>query len=77
MTARTSVVTDWPTRGESDLPDVPPGGEHERAIAPQKFVVLLGVVVRDMVLVRLQVGAVEVPFGTRRRAPRRAAVDVT
>ncbi len=61
MNNRISVITDWSVRDE-DLPDVPPGGEHERVIAPQKFVVLRRVIVRDVALVRLRVGAVEVPF---------------
>jgi len=61
MTARTSIITDWRTR-EEDLPDVPPGGEFECVSAPQKFVVVVRVVVRDMILVRLQIGTVEVPF---------------
>jgi hypothetical protein len=58
---RTTTITDWRVRDE-DLPDVPPGGEHDRAITPQKHVVLCRIVVRDLRLVRLQVGEVEVPF---------------
>lgn len=59
---RTSIITDWRTK-ESDLPDVAPGDEYERVIAPQKFVVLHRVVVRGMTLVRLEIGAVKnVPF---------------
>jgi hypothetical protein len=60
--ARISVITDWRVRDE-DLPDVAPGADYERVIAPQKFVALRRIVVRDLALVRLQVGAVEeVPF---------------
>lgn len=62
MKPRTSIITDWSVRDEDELPDVPPGGEHEQAIAPQKFVVLRRIVVRDLTLVRLQIGVVEVPF---------------
>jgi len=59
---RMSVVTDWRTRDE-DLPDVPPGGEYERTIAPQKFVALRRIVALNLVLVRLRIGAVDdVPF---------------
>jgi hypothetical protein len=61
MTARTSVITDWRT-SEEDLPDVAPGEEYERVIAPQKFVVLRRIIVRDMALIHLQIGVVEVPF---------------
>ena len=53
---------DWRVRDE-DFPDVLPGGEVEHVIAPQKFVVLHRVIVHDMVLVQLRIGAVEgVPF---------------
>lgn len=63
MSARTSVITDWRVRDENDLPDVPPGGEYERVIAPQKFVVLRRILVRDMTLVRLEIGMVkDIPF---------------
>ena len=59
----TSVITDWRVSDENDLPDVPPGGEYERVIAPQKFVVLRQIIVRGPSLVRLQIGTVsEVPF---------------
>lgn len=59
---RTSIITDWRTK-EGDLPDVAPGDEYERVIAPQKFVVLHRVVVRGLTLVRLKIGAVKnVPF---------------
>ena len=62
-TPRTSVITDWRIRDESDLPDVPPGGEYEYVIAPQKFVVLRQIIVCGPSLVRLQIGAVpDVPF---------------
>lgn len=63
MSARTAVITDWRVRDEDALPDVPPGGEYEREIAPQKFVVLRRILVRDLTLVHLRIGAVdEVPF---------------
>ena len=62
-TPRTSVITDWRVRDESDLSDVPPGGEYEGVIAPQKFVVLRQIIVRGPSLVRLQIGAVpDIPF---------------
>jgi hypothetical protein len=61
MTARTSAITDWNVR-EDELPDVPPGAEHERLIVSQKFLVLSRIIVLDAVLARLQVGTVEVPF---------------
>ena len=61
-TPRTSIITDWRTR-EEDLPDVAPGDEYERVIAPQKFVVLHKILVQGMVLVRLEIGTVkDVPF---------------
>lgn len=62
---RTSVITDWRIRDENDLPDIGPGEECERVIAPQKFVVLYRIIVRGSwaSLVRLQIGAVpDVPF---------------
>lgn len=66
MTARTprmSVITDWRVCDENDLPDVPPGGEYERVITPQKFVVLHQIILRGPYLLRLQIGAVpDVPF---------------
>ena len=61
-TPRTSLITDWRVRDESTLPDIAPGEEHERVIAPQKFVVLRRVIVSDLTLIHLQIGAVEVPF---------------
>jgi hypothetical protein len=64
-TPRTSVITDWRVRDENDLPDIGPGEECERVIAPQKFVVLYRIIVRGpwASLVRLQIGAVpDVPF---------------
>ena len=60
MTARTSVITD--RTPEKDLPDVAPGEEAERAIASHKFIVLWRIRVRDLVLARLRIGEVEVPF---------------
>jgi hypothetical protein len=57
----TSVITDWNAR-EDELPDVAPGDEHERLYRSQMFIVLMRVIVLDMVLARLQVGSVEVPF---------------
>lgn len=66
MTARTphtSIITDWRVRDENELPDVPPGDEYERAIVPQKFIVLHQIVTRGPSLIRLRVGAVtDVPF---------------
>jgi len=62
MTARTAVITDWRTR-ENDLPDLAPGEEYTRLIAPQKFVVLCRIRIQNTVLVSLRIGAVEgVPF---------------
>ena len=61
MSARTSIFTDWGVRDE-DLPDVPPGGDHECLSRPQKFILLCRIVVRNMTLVRLKIGDVEVPF---------------
>lgn len=59
---RTSVITDW-RMSDADLPDIAPGEEYERVIRPQKFVVLHRILVRDMALIRLQIGAVDgVPF---------------
>lgn len=58
---RTSIITDWRSH-DKDLPDVRPGGEHEFVIASQKFVVLRLILVIDMVLVRLQIGEVDVAF---------------
>ena len=77
MTDRVSAITDWRTRDE-DLPEIPPGGEYERRIAPQKYVVLLQVSVRNLTRVRLRVGAADgIPFkltndrgGTRNYRPR-------
>jgi len=57
MTARASVITDWRVRDESDLPDVLPGDEYERVITPQKHIVLQRILVHDLTLVRLQIGA--------------------
>lgn len=62
MKIKTAIITDWRTKDE-DLPDVAPGEEFERVIAPQKFVVLHRILVRELILVRLEVGAVtDVPF---------------
>lgn len=62
-TPRTSVITDWRVPDEETLPDLAPGEDYERVIAPQKFVVLQQVIVRGPSLVRLRIGAVpEVPF---------------
>ena len=58
---RTSVITDWRTRDE-DLPDVPPGEDHERVITPQRHVLLRRILVVGMRLVQLRIGATEVPF---------------
>lgn len=63
MTARTSIVTDWRVRDEDKLPNVPPGEYYERVIAPQKFIVLRQILVRDMTLSRLEIGMVKnIPF---------------
>lgn len=43
---RMSLITDWRVRDESELPDIQPGEEYERAIRPQMFVVLHGIVIR-------------------------------
>ena len=59
--SRTSVITDWRTRDE-DLPDVPPGEDHERVITPQRPVLLRRILVVGMRLVQLRIGATEVPF---------------
>jgi hypothetical protein len=59
---RISVITDWRIRDEDDLPDVAPGTEYECVIAPQKFVALRRIVVRDLTLVRLAIGTIKVPF---------------
>lgn len=62
MTARTSIITDWRVR-DDDLPDLAPGEEYERMIAPQKFVVLHRIIVRGPILVRLGIGSMpDVPF---------------
>jgi len=55
------TITDWKIR-DADLPSLPPGEEYERVIAPQKFVLLLQIAALNVILVRLYVGAVEVPF---------------
>lgn len=63
ITNRTSIITDWRVRNEEALPDIPPGGEYECAIAPQKFVVLYRILVQELTLVRLEIGAIDdVPF---------------
>lgn len=62
MSARTTILTNWHNRTDEDLPDVPPGAEHERVIAPQRFTVLHRILTYDMALSRLQIGNVEVPF---------------
>lgn len=62
MSPRIDVLTEWPTR-EEDLPELLPGDEFEYVIAPQKFVALQRILVHDVILVRLRIGAVdEVPF---------------
>jgi hypothetical protein len=59
--SRISVITDW--REDEALPDVAPGEEHVCVVAPQRFVAIDRIVVRDLVLIRLAIGAVEeVPF---------------
>lgn len=48
---------------DEDLPDLAPGEDYERVIAPQKFVVLHRIIVRGPILVNLRIGAVpDVPF---------------
>ena len=62
MTTRPSIITDGRVR-EEDLPDVAPGDEYEHVIRPQKFIVLHRIGIRDMTLVRLEIGKVkDVPF---------------
>jgi hypothetical protein len=59
---RTAIITE-PVRSEQDLPDILPGHEYECVIETQKFVVLRRILVRDLVLVRLEIGNVkDVPF---------------
>ena len=62
MNTRTTLITDWRVRDEDALPDVPPGEEYERVITPQKHVALRQILVNDLCLVCLKIGAVEVPF---------------
>jgi hypothetical protein len=61
MTKRPSVITDWRTPDDA-LPDVLPGGEYARVITLQKPVTLHLILVQRLSLLRLQIGAVEVPF---------------
>src|SRR5580700_7790786 len=62
MSTHLVKITDWRVRDE-DLPDIPPGLECQREIAPQKHVVLRQIVVRHLKLVQLRIGAVySVPF---------------
>lgn len=61
--SRASVITDWRIRNDADLPEVRPLEDHEYVIAPQKFVILRRILVRDLHLVRLCIGAAdEIPF---------------
>lgn len=61
--SKISAITDWRVRDENDLPDVAPGHEYERVIAPQRCVALRRIVVRDpMTLVRLEIGTIPNPF---------------
>jgi len=63
MIPRLSVITDWRVRNDDDLPDIAPGEEFERVIAPQKFIVLHAIILRGPPLVSLQIGALpDVPF---------------
>lgn len=56
------VITNWRTCDE-DLPSVPPGDEHVVVTTPPKFVILYQILVRDMVLKRLEIGGVKnIPF---------------
>lgn len=62
MSTHLVKITDWRVRDE-DLPDIPPGLECQREIAPQKHVVLRQIAVRHLKLVQLRIGAVTfVPF---------------
>ncbi len=54
-----TIITDW---HDENLPDISPGEEFEGRAATQKFIVLRRIVVRDLILVRLQIGTAEVPF---------------
>lgn len=63
MSASRTVVTDWRVRDEQTLPDLAPGEDYERVIAPQKFVVLHQILVWGPSLVGLGIGGVrDVPF---------------
>lgn len=54
-------IADWGP--ENDLIDVEPGAEIEVCTRAQRFSVIHGVIVgRDLTLLRLEVGPVEVPF---------------
>lgn len=62
---RTSVITDWRTKSEEELPNLGFGDEYERVITPQMFVVLHRIIVRGrfLRLRSLRIGAVsDVPF---------------
>lgn len=62
MAERETVITYWHLR-EDDLPEVAPGAEYEGRVVPQKFVVLRRILVHDVVLVHLRIGAADdVPF---------------
>jgi hypothetical protein len=59
---RASVIINWGICDDAALPDVPPGEEYERVITAQRCVVLCRILVRDLHLVHLQVGVVELAF---------------
>lgn len=59
--SRIIAIDDWRI-SNVDLPALAPGEEHERVVTPQKFVILLQIATLNVDLVRLQIGAVEVPF---------------
>lgn len=62
-----SVITDWRTE-DDELPDVAPGAEFERVITAQRFIILHRIRVVStqpdgaMILARLEIGALLVPF---------------
>lgn len=59
--SKIKALTNFPV-SDADLPTLAPGEEYERVIRPQMFVILLQIATLNVDLVRLQLGAVEVPF---------------
>ena len=59
--SKIKALTDWRV-SDADLPNLASGEEYERVMTPQKFVILLQIATLNVDLVRLQIGAVEVPF---------------